>query len=72
MHSWDTEEVVPAFLELCRFSQFCLLVEDKGLADQCILAVWPGFISVKKTQIIGQPVPLGLAGFHYSVLQSGT
>jgi hypothetical protein len=51
---------------------FCLLVENNLLANQCILAARPGFMSRKKTQIIGQPVTLGLAGFHYSVLHSGT
>jgi hypothetical protein len=55
-----------------KWLHFCLLVENNLLANQYILAARPGFMSRKKTQIIGQPVTPGLAGFHYSVLHSGT
>jgi len=73
---WDTEE---AFSSSWNYGSFFIaratyfeIAENNLLANRYILAVRPGFISGKKTQIIGQPVTLGLAGFHYSVLHCGT
>ena len=54
-------------------SKSCLLVENNGLANICLAAARPGSTPGGEiVKIIGQPVPLGLAGFHHSVLQSGT
>ena len=51
---------------------FCLLSLNNLWVNQYIVATRPGFMFRKKTYFIRKSVILSLAGFHYSILHSGT